>query len=62
MSVRRPVCEHCGHRNPVKGYRLDARTWRPSYTLACVPCLRKLGYAPVSYDRPYVGMQSQRLM
>lgn len=62
MKRGRPVCEHCNALNPVKGYRLDPRTWRPAYTLACMRCMRKHGYTPVNHDRPYLGMRASRLM
>lgn len=52
MKYQPPLCEHCHARNPVKGYRLCPRTWRPQYILACTKCLRKLKYTPVSHDRP----------
>ena len=59
-----PPCDNCGKARgkTVKSYRLEPRNWAQRFQLLCPDCRRTLGYTPVSHDRPYVGMQAQRLM
>ena len=64
MSRHDPCCDHCHkHRGKaVKSYKLEPRNWEPRYRLLCAECRGRLGFAPISHDRPYVGMHAQRLM
>lgn len=47
-----PCCDECGHRTCRKHLRLDANL-RPSYALLCSSCGVRLGFRPLSYERPY---------
>lgn len=62
MKYKPPLCEKCNARNPVKHQRVVGANWALDFKLLCNKCGRKLRYVPVNHDRPYVGMQSQRLM
>ena len=62
MTYKPPTCDKCSARNPVKHTRVMPRNFHLEVALLCAPCGRKLGYQPVSYDRPYVGLKAQRLL
>jgi len=47
-------CEECGGVNPRLHYRLDPRNWHERRRLLCVPCGKRLGFAPRDFSRPSV--------
>jgi hypothetical protein len=53
-AKRHVACDCCGKKgNATRAYRLNPRNFHEEIRLLCHPCQKKLGFAPMTFNRAW---------